>query len=67
MSGRYWNTSKRKRLMKQRFTEAEIEATYRLHAQARNWYLVKGVPDTVKMTANTLALWHKLAQFCCEL
>lgn len=67
MSGAYWNTGKRKRLMKQYFTESEIEAIYRLHKQAYSWYLVKGVPDEVKMTLNTYKLWHKLADFCCML
>ena len=67
MSGAYWNTGKRKRLMKQYFTESEIEAIYRLHKQAHSWYLVKGVPDEVKMTLNTYELWHKLANFCCML
>lgn len=67
MSGARWNTGKRKRLMKQHFTESEIEATYRLHKQAYSWYLVKGVPDEVKMTLATYQLWHKLASFCCML
>ena len=67
MSRSVWNTSKRKRLMKQYFTESEIEAIYRLHRQAYSWYLVKGVPDEVKMTLNTYELWHRLASFCCML
>lgn len=67
MSGARWNTGRRRRLMKQQFTEAEIEATYRLHKQAYSWYCVKGVPDEVKMTVQTYALWQKLANFCCEI
>ena len=67
MSGSRWNTGKRKRLMKERFTESEIDAIYRLHNQARDWYLRKGVPDEVKMTVQTYALWQKLANFCCEI
>lgn len=67
MSGAKWNTGKRKRLMKEQFTEAEIEAIYRLHKQAHSWYLVKGVPDEVKMTLSTYELWQKLANFCCEI
>lgn len=67
MSGAKWNTGKRKRLMKQYFTESEIEATYRLHRQARDWYLYKGVPDEVQMTLKTYDLWHKLANFCCQI
>lgn len=67
MGGARWNTSKRKRLMKQHFTESEIEATCRLYKQAYDWYLRKGVPDEVKMTVQTYALWHKLANFCYEI
>lgn len=67
MSRAIWNTGKRKRLMKQQFTESEIEATYRLHRMARDWYLYKGVPDEIKMTLNTYHLWHKLANFCATL
>jgi hypothetical protein len=67
MSGARWGTGKRKRLMKQQFTESEIDAIYRLHKQAHSWYLVKGVPDEIKMTLNTYHLWQKLANFCCEI
>ena len=67
MSGARWGTGKRKRLMKQWFTKAEIEAIYRLHKQAYSWYCVKGVPEEVKMTVNTYNLWQKLANFCCEI
>ena len=67
MSGARWGTGKRKRLMKVFFTEAEIEAIYRLHKQAHSWYCVKGVPDEVKMSVNTYNLWQKLANFCCEI
>lgn len=64
MSSAVWNTGKRKRFMKQCFTEAEIKAIYRLHQQAYNWYLRKGVPDEVTMTMKTYFLWQKLANFC---
>lgn len=67
MGGARWGTGKRKRLMKQCFTEAEIDAIYRLHKQAHSWYCVKGVPDEVKMSLNTYKLWQKLASFCCEI
>ena len=67
MSSAVWNTGKRKRLMKQFFTEAEIDAIYRLHKQAYSWYCVKGVPDEAKMSVKTYYLWQKLANFCCEL
>ena len=67
MSGARWGTGKRKRLMKKWFTEAEIDAIYRLHKQAHSWYCVKGVPEEVKMSVNTYNLWQKLANFCCEI
>lgn len=67
MSRAVWNTGKRRRLMKEQFTEAEIEACYRLHKQAYDWYLKKGVPEEVKMTLSTYHLWHKLANFCATL
>lgn len=67
MSRSVWNTGRRKRLMKQYFTESEIEASYRLHHQARDWHLYKGVPDEVKMTMQTYYLWQRLASFCAML
>ena len=67
MSGAKWNTGRRKRLMKHHLTDAEIEATYRLHKQAYDWHLRKGVPDEIKMTFTTYTLWHRLANFCCIL
>ena len=67
MSGARWNTSKRKRLMKERFTEAEIKTISGLHNTSRTWHLVKGVPEEVRMTPKTLELWHRLAAFCCEI
>jgi hypothetical protein len=67
MSRAVWNTGKRRRLMKEQFTEAEIEACYRLHKQAYTWYLRTGVPEELKMTLDTYHLWHKLANFCSTL
>lgn len=67
MSSAVWNTSRRRRLMKDTFTESEINVIYRLHQQAYNWYLRKGVPDEVQMTLQTYNLWQKLARFCYEL
>ena len=67
MSGARWDTGKRKRMMKERFNETEINAIYRMHKQARQWYLIKGVPDELRITPHVLALWHRLANFCCEI
>ena len=67
ISGAKWNTGRRKRLMKERFTESERTAICRLHRQAYTWYLRTGVPEELTMTTNTLFLWQKLANFCYEL
>lgn len=67
MSSARWCTSKRVRLMREQFTQAEIDAIYRMHQQARIWYLVKGVPEELRIMPKTLALWHRLAAFCCEI
>lgn len=67
MSCSRWNTGKRKRMMREQFTDTEIDAIYRMHKQARQWYLIKGVPEELRITPHILALWHKLASFCCEL
>lgn len=67
MSGSRWGTRKCKQLMKEWFTESEIKRFREFYLQARNWYLIKGVPDEVRMTGKTLALWHKLAEFCCQI
>jgi len=67
ISGSRWNTCRRKRLMKDHFTESEIEAIRRLHKQAYDWYLRSGVPEEVKMIMKTYNLWQMLANFCCEL
>ena len=67
MSGARWGTGKRKRLLKERFTETEIDAIYRMHKQAYSWCLRTGVPDELRITPHILMLWQKLASFCCEL
>lgn len=68
--GRYgsaWNTMHRKRRWKMEFTEAEREAATRLFSQSHNWLLGKGVPDEVRMTPATYALWQKLGNFCASI
>ena len=62
-----WDTGKRKRLFAEAFTEQERESCYSIIAQAKKWLLKTGCPDEIKMTMNTYALWHKLANFCAEL
>lgn len=62
-----WDTGKRKRLFVQTFTEQERETCYWIIKLAKKWLLKTGVPDDVKMRFTTLALWHRLAEFCAML
>lgn len=62
--GAYWNTMRRKRRWKAEFTEQEREAATKLFNLSYRWTLVTGVPDEVKMTPKTYALWMKLGDFC---
>lgn len=62
-----WDTMKRKRRWVQEFSANERAAASRIFAQAHSWYLVKGLPDSVRMSVGTLELWHKLEAFCASL
>jgi hypothetical protein len=65
--GSRWNTMRRKRRWVEEFTEAERNSAERLFKMAHNWYLVKGVPDQIRLTPDTLMLWGKLGNFCASL
>lgn len=65
--GAHWETRKRKQRWLAEFTEAERNAASRLFALSHTWFLVKGVPDEVRMSAHTLALWLKLGEFCASI
>lgn len=67
IGGAKWNTGRRKRLMNESFTLTERNAIYKIYSQARSWYLVKGLPDELRITPHILRLWHRLANFCCEI
>lgn len=67
MLGSAWETSRRRRLWKEAFTEREREACLKLRNQARQWYLAKGVPDEVTMAMTTLDLWNRLGEFCASI
>lgn len=62
-----WETGKRRRAWAAHFSESERNACTALFKQAHQWYLVKGVPDTVTMSGRTFALWQKLGAFCASL
>ncbi len=65
--GSRWETTRRRRNWIESFTEQEREAAGKLFRQAYDWYLKKGVPDSVTMSARTLLLWHRLAAFCASI
>ena len=65
--GRLWCTSSRRRTWAEEFTEKERHSASSIFAQARSWYLVKGLPDEATMSADTLLLWKKLGDFCASL
>lgn len=65
--GSLWETGRRRRRWLAEFTEAERETASRLFKLSHTWYLVKGVPDEVRMHHSTYALWLKLADFCASL
>lgn len=67
MSSSVWGTGRRKRLMKERFTEEEISKFDSMHNQARSWFLKKGVPNELVISISDIGLWERLAAFCCEL
>jgi len=67
MGGSRWGTGTRKRKFAQEFTESEREHIYQMGKQAHSWYLVKGVPDELRMAPQTFLLWQRLANFCVSL
>lgn len=62
-----WCTSKRRRRWNAEFTEAERNAASRLFTLAHTWALVRGVPEEVRMSLSTYALWGRLAAFCASI
>lgn len=62
--GSHWDTFHRRRRWKEEFTEDERAACTRLFRHSHVWLLGGGVPDTVKMSLKTFALWQKLGDFC---
>jgi hypothetical protein len=65
--GAHWETGRRRRRWLEEFTEQERTAATRLFNQSHRWLLTTGVPDTVRMTVQTFALWMKLGEFCASI
>ena len=62
--GAHGGTGHRRRRWLEEFTEQEREAATRLFSLSHSWLLTTGVPDEVRMTPKTFALWKKLGNFC---
>lgn len=62
-----WQTARRRRRWLAEFTEKEREAATRIFRSAHLWYLIKGVPEEVRMSTSTFNLWMKIADFCMSL
>lgn len=62
--GRAWGTASRRRRWLTEFSARERDKADDLFVLAHRWFLVTGVPETVRMTADTLMLWQKLESFC---
>lgn len=65
--GAHWETGRRRRRWLKEFTEQEREAATRLFNLSHRWLLTTGVPETVRMTPQTFALWQKLGNFCASI
>lgn len=62
--GARWCGNKLSRRYESEFTPHEREECEYLFTLSHKWHLKTGVPDFVKMTASTMALWNKLGEFC---
>ena len=62
--GARWTGRKLIERFEREFTSEERREIDTLFQQAHKWHLKTGVPETVSMTARTLALWLRLAEFC---
>lgn len=62
-----WDTGRRRRAWMEQFTKEERAVASRLFRKAHEWTLTRGVPDEVKMTTKTFALWLKLGAFCASI
>lgn len=65
--GARWDTRKRRQLQKEWFTEQEERQLKKIYTLARSWYLIKGVPEEVQMTAKEILLFQKFADFCASI
>lgn len=65
--GAHWDTRRRRRRWLSEFTEDERKAASRLFSKSHDWTVGRGVPDTVRMSTGTFALWMKLGSFCASI
>ena len=62
-----WHTKRRMVTFRTAFTEEERTAARRLFILAREWHLIKGVPDSIRMSFFIVRLWLKLGDYCASL
>jgi len=65
--GKSWEGRKRLNRWRETFTPQERVDAEKLFRLAYAWYLKTGVPESVEMTAQTLALWKRIEAFCASL
>ena len=65
--GARWHTKRRLASFRAAFTEEERTAARRLFKLAYDWHLVKGVPESVRMSSFITKLWLKLGDYCASL
>ena len=64
--GARWTGRKLMERFESEFTPEERAEASALFQLAHKWHLKTGVPETVRMTAKTMALWLRLAEFCAK-
>lgn len=65
--GAGWERTIVRKRFKEEFTPEEKKASEEIFRKSHSWFLVKGVPEEVKMRAKELALWVKLGDFCASI
>lgn len=61
--GRTWETSRCRKAWSESFSSKDRVYAEVLFRMARKWF-IKGIPDEVEMTSQTLALWLRISEFC---
>ena len=60
-------TGRGKRIFNEMFDDSEKAKIRELKGKANKWAFITGVPESIKITMKTYALWQKLAEYCMRL